>query len=467
MGKLRNNTQAAQAQMRVDNWVNLVTGLGDVSRDRIAAGSFQAGSQKDAQYYETLFAEDPLAHRIGILPPSEALRQGFNITGIEQGFKEKLEERYNELGADTALIEAMGLGRALGGAAVFIGADDGQDPSQPLDPERVRDVIFLKVLTRRNLQPATFYTDPLLAKFGEPETYQMQRYSSGGGSGGVTALIHESRLLIFEGTVTSDERRARNQGWADSIYLQTEESLRAFWGATQGMANALSDADQAVFKLDGLLDIIKGSGEGDDAIRRRLMLLQHGRSVARAIAVDARSESFEYIARQFAGYDTGLYALMYVVSAACGIPVTLLFGRSPAGMNSTGEGDITFFYDTIKAFQTRVLQPPLKLLVSLIGNTVGQMPEGWGIKFNPLRQLTDLEKADVRLKTAQADEILINTNVISPEEARQSHFGGEEFDTAIEIDESTAPEVPSATDNQAGQTGSQGTGNRQPMANKV
>jgi phage-related protein (TIGR01555 family) len=222
-----------------------------------------------------------------------------------------------------------------------------------------------------------------------------------------------------------------------------------FWGSMQGLANALSDADQAVFKLDGLMDIIKSSSDGDDAIRKRLALLQHGRSVARAIAVDAEKENFEYIGRTFTGYDTGVYALMYLVSAACGIPVSLLFGRAPAGLNATGDADIRFFYDQIKSFQEVTLMPRLRrvfelLMTAKLGPMGGVVPDDWSISFRSLWQPTALERADIRLKTAQADQIEIDANVITSEEARLSHYSGDEYNEHISIDMAVDPEAEAA-----------------------
>ncbi len=458
MGELKSTKQKviAATQERADNWVNMVNGLGDVSRDRTAAARFcsRGGSAADLQYWESVFAEDPIAHRIAHLPAKEMLRQGFRMdlgdtAGDDQA---PIMAEYDRLGASTALIEAMTFGRALGGGAVFIGADDNRPLEMPLDMKRIRNVAFLKPLSRRELTPLSWYSNPLhvdpeiRAKFGEVETYTMSLPSNGGATSANTITIHESRLLLFQGTVTTAQRRAMQQGWGDSIYVQIEQSLSLLWQSVSGLANALSDADQGIFKLEGLLDILRAGSEGDEAIRKRLSLLQHGRSVARAIALDAKNESFEYVARTFAGYDTGVFALMFILSAACGIPVTLLFGRSPAGLNATGESDVRFFYDNIKGDQEMKLLQKLRKLMEIImsaqeGPMKGKVPAEWSITFRPLMQSSPTEKADIRLKTAQADQIFVDLGEVSVEEARSSHFGGDEFDPDITLDPDLDTEV--------------------------
>jgi hypothetical protein len=344
----------------------------------------------------------------------------------------------------------MSFARALGGAVVFVGANDGQALDQPLNPLTVREVLYLKALSKADLQPLpqSMVRDLNSADFGKPELYQC-RISGDAGTEQVIVNVHHTRLVRFDGVATTARRRAQNQGWGDSVFRQVEETIMLFWGSMQGLANALSDADQAVFKLDGLMDIIKSSSDGDDAIRKRLALLQHGRSVARAIAVDAEKENFEYIGRTFTGYDTGVYALMYLVSAACGIPVSLLFGRAPAGLNATGDADIRFFYDQIKSFQEVTLMPRLRrvfelLMTAKLGPMGGVVPDDWSISFRSLWQPTALERADIRLKTAQADQIEIDANVITSEEARLSHYSGDEYNEHISIDMAVDPEAEAA-----------------------
>ncbi len=434
------------AQERADNWVNMVNGLGDVGRDRTAAARFHqkgATGNADVKYWENVFAEDPIAHRIAALPAKEMVRQGFrmDLGDMSGDMQAPIMAAYDKLGGALAFAEGISFARALGGAAIFVGADDDRALDQPLDLKRVRSVNFLKVLSRQNLVPETWYTafDPKEPKAGEPEIFSLNIPSVGGATGQQHIRIHESRLLIFHGNVTTAERRARQQGWGDSVYVQTEQSLSLLWQSVMGLANAISDADQAVFSLEGLLDILKSGSEGDEAIRKRLSLLQHGRSVARAVALDAQHEKFEYVARSFAGYDTGLYALMYILSAACGIPVTLLFGRSPAGLNATGDSDVRFFYDTIKSEQELRLGPQLRRLLEVLfaakdGPTKGVTPAEWSITFRPLMQSSPVERADIRLKTAQADQIEITEGVISAVEAAQSHYGGDEYDQDITLD---------------------------------
>lgn len=444
MGELRKPAEEQiRSSVRADSWVNAVTGLGS-ALDRIRANQHQSTPRSSFQQYESLLADDPLAYRMAHLPAREMLRQGFRLdfgNDAPTELKPTLMADFDRLGSTSVFVQAITLARGVGGAAIFIGADDGQDVSMPLDLMRVRKLRYLKVLSAIDMNARSWYQDPLDDKFGETELFDVVIPPRDGGGQQQNLLVHETRLLRFDGIVTTDRRRMQNRGWGDSIYIQCGDRIADFWTAAQGLGNALSDADQAVFKLKGLNDIIKGTPEGEEAVRTKLSILQHGRSVARAVAIDADTEEFNYESRSFAGYDSGLYALMHVVSMSCGIPVTLLFGMSPGGMNATGDADVRFFYDSVKGMQEMDLLPRLRRLFEIIfaqkeGPAKGKLPDPteWSITFVSLMQPSPSERADIRLKTAQADASDIDKGIITPGEAAKSHYGGDEYNQDISLD---------------------------------
>jgi hypothetical protein len=51
-----------------------------------------------------------------------------------------------------------------------------------------------------------------------------------------------------------------------------------------------------------------------------------------------------------------------------------------------------------------------------------------------LMQPSPLERADIRLKTAQADQIELELGVLTPQEIADSHYGGDEYDQDITLD---------------------------------
>ncbi len=137
--------------------------------------------------------------------------------------------------------------------------------------------------------------------------------------------------------------------------------------------------------------------------------------------------------------------MMLRMSAAARVPVTILMGQSPAGMNATGESDIRWFYDTIESSQKNTIEPALRrvlmlLMLSKSGPTSGQLPESWSIQFPSLWQMTPEEQANVEKTTAERDAIYLDRGVVTPEEVAVSRFtpDGWKPSTQINIEERVA-----------------------------
>ena len=67
------------------------------------------------------------------------------------------------------------------------------------------------------------------------------------------------------------------------------------------------------------------------------------RSVMNSILIDGE-DSFELKNMTLAGYKEIIEQQEVALSAVTQIPITILFGRSPAGMNSTGDADLEIYY---------------------------------------------------------------------------------------------------------------------------
>jgi phage-related protein (TIGR01555 family) len=87
---------------------------------------------------------------------------------------------------------------------------------------------------------------------------------------------------------------------------------------------------------------------------------------------------------------------MTLGSAVAGIPMTLLFGVSPGGLNATGASDIRAYYDRVRVQQTMKLGPAMAVLDEvLIRSALGSRPDDVHYNWRPLWQATALEKAQV------------------------------------------------------------------------
>lgn len=154
----------------------------------------------------------------------------------------------------------------------------------------------------------------------------------------------------------------------------------------------------SLLKLEGLSNLLTRE-DGTQAVIRRLELIDYSRRINGSVAVDKEDE-YGIFNIPLTGLTDIIQEFEQALCAVTGYPFTVLFGRSPAGMNSTGKSDLQIYYDTVRRIQRRKIRPALEYLVRLIqlskeGPTNGKELEKWSIKFKAIEPLNDLEQANV------------------------------------------------------------------------
>lgn len=390
---------------RLDSWKNLLTGLGG-SRDKSTHLHLSKGSALPAEYLEQLYLNDDIAARICDLVPHEMLRQGVCIKVNDEVFQ------WNNLGE--IIRDALTKARIFGAAFVYMGVDDGQAQEMPLLPNKISGIKFLNVLTCKELSHDSFYDDPNTAHYGRVETYRLNNVTTKLG-----ALIHESRLIPFFAMPPLNHRQ-----FPLSILQRVYPVLQQFHTAWQSTAHLMTDAAQGVFKLKNL-HVSMGTNRSDELLKR-MELVDMSRSISRSILLDAE-EDFRRDSYSFSGIPEILEKMMLRLAAAARIPVSLLMGQAPAGMNATGESDTRFFYDQVRAEQ-EALKPKLEHLIKILnGDSQAQI----NIEFPALWQMTDREKADLRRMEAETDRIYLQEGVLLPEEVAIKRFSSGDFTVDI------------------------------------
>lgn len=441
-----------ELKIQTDAWGNIITGLG-TARDKREAGAVKVrATNASFKEFEDLFHHDDMSATIAELPAKEMVREWFEVRTDGDTENSDPQERadtskatrqkLDDLEAPSRVFEAETWARVFGGSLLFLGIDDGggSDPkalSKPLNEKSIRTFESLQVFDRWDVSVLKWYDDLRSPKYGMPELYQVVNRGHSGGVASAALPIHETRFIRFDGAMTSRRRWVQNGGWADSVYIRVAEVIRDFGLAWGGTAHLLQDFAQAVFKMRGLKEAL--ASDNDKLVVKRMILMDTCRSIARAVPLDADGEDFDRKQTPVSGLPELLDRFALRVSAAARMPASLLFGQSPAGLNATGESDIRFFYDGIKAQQEHSLKPKMNRLVKLVflsadGPTKGQEPENWSIEFNPLWQLDEKEQAEVRKLQADTDQVYISNGVLTEDEVAASRFGGDRYSTDTTLD---------------------------------
>jgi phage-related protein (TIGR01555 family) len=342
----------------------------------------------------------------------------------------QIEEHAARLSFIPRMYEATVFGRLYGGGLLIIGADDGQDMATPLNEDGIKTIRYLAWIDRRFVFASTWYAE-IGPKFGEVETWEIVNPFGGQSN----TRVHESRVIRFDGAPVDFLMRRRLLGWSLSVLQAPYDTLRQYDQSFQSIANLMIDMSQAVMKINNLAQLISNDQR---TLNTRMQMVDMSRSSGRMLYLDAQNEDFERAATPLTGVADVIQMQMLNVAAAAEMPVALLFGREPSGLNATGDADFRRFYDNVKGKQINYLEPKLRRAYELIckakdSPTHGRVPPT-SFTWHKLYEPTELEQSQIRWNMAQADEKYVANEILLPAEVASSRFRNGELNLDTEID---------------------------------
>jgi len=418
----KNTTTTSSAPVtrrRLDRWINERNKFG-TSADPITQTRYTYDNKLDRKQLDALYSDDWLSRRVVEVPAKDATREWVTFTHEGDSSKaEKIKDECERLKVREKTEEAIILSRLYGGSLMALGAFDGQEMFLPLG--NVRSVEFLEVTDRWLAFPQTYYEDPLDMRYGIPETYLIHRLQL---RGSITSLVHESRLIRFEGNYLPIVDRLRNFGWSESVLQNAYEAMRQFGVGNQSGSAVLEDFVTKKMKISNLAELLSND-EGEAKVVNRLSMLAYAMSVHN-IGIFGEDEEFDKMGTPVTGLNDLLYYFVDVVSAAVNIPKARLFHNQSGILGGdAGSNDLRVHYDNIGAYQENNLRPKLRRIVDVVGEPFGIKPGEVDFTFKSLWRLSEVDEATVRKTTAEGDEIYIRNQVVEPEEVAISRFGGD------------------------------------------
>ncbi|TXG97739.1 MAG: DUF1073 domain-containing protein [Nevskiaceae bacterium] len=386
-----------------DGLENAVAGLGNL-RDKMAYNSWERGRTLTQVELQNMYRWSWLAKKIITIPADDAVREWRSVSSSRDDDEGKLATEWEKIEKKhrikAKIHEAMVWGRLYGGACIIIGTRDGmRDPSKPLDIDSIKkgDLRYLQVLDRWRMAAGPDRTSDITSpNFGLPETYIIAESA---------VQVHWTRVLRFGGTKLPYFSWLENGYWDDPVMCSVMEALANREVGTKAVATMMFEANVDVISGAGIADLLTMKG-GETKLAKRFMSAALLKSFNRVLLLDEK-EKYEKKQNQFTNLDKILQEFMSDVSGAADIPVTRLFGQSPAGMNATGESDTRNYYDRIASNQETDLRPIMDMLdkVLYLSEIGDEGFEDMCSDFNPLWQMSDTEKSTVGLNNAQRDKI--------------------------------------------------------------
>jgi hypothetical protein len=347
---------------------------------------------------------------------------------IDPGESDELMRTWKELRIWDALCDTIKWARLYGGAIAVL-LIDGQNLSTPLRIETVGKDKFkgLLVLDRWQVTPTL---QQLVTEMGPDMGLPMYYDVIGDSMGLKRAHIHYSRVIRIVGQDLPYWQRITEMLWGQSVIERLFDRLLAFDSTTQGAAQLVYKAHLRTYKVEGLRDIIAMGGPALEGLTAQINFIRRTQTNEGMTLMDSKDE-FEAHSYAFGGLDTVLLQFSQQLSGALGIPLTKLFGQSPAGLNSTGESDVRNYYDSTNQEQERRLRVGIGVLLQVthLSKFGKALTVGSDFTFRPLWQLTDLEKATMAATITTAVTSAVSGGVVGRQtgmkELRQSsHLTG-------------------------------------------
>lgn len=392
------NTETVSVQ---DAFSNPLFRLGWGSQSPLEATEYPLTRMTDNYaLLNSLYRDNWVVQNVVGLMVDDMLREWYKLKG---SYTPETLDALSKVERDTRLRERIneGLrwGRLYGGAAGLIMIDGQDDLSKPLDTDMIYPGSFKGLYILDRWQGITPNME-LVFEGGDPVP---ESYSITDARGRTVVNVHHSRVVRFTGRDLPFLERVAEMYWGESEVEALYKDVVAHDNVSANMAALTFQANINTMEVKGLEQLFS---IGSSQAQRRFWNVMQAQSVLRSNFGTQLVEEGNKITNTqytFTGLQEVYESMCLNLCGASHYPMTKLFGRSPAGMNATGESDLKNYYDYVDSQREAKVRPVLqKLLPVLAMSAWGTVPDDLEVTFPPLWTPTATETAEIALKKAQA-----------------------------------------------------------------
>lgn len=400
--------ESALVQAIGDNaFINMVAGLGTI-RDKASGAEFFATGRMSASELNNLYHGDWVAQKIILKPSFDAMRKGYYFENLTKKQDDQIKLLSKKVKLKQVLLRSLVLSRLHGWCYILVGERGTAtlDTELNIGPD---DLQFLSVLKRDECRPKnnTTYISAALTggEWDQPEYYEIGEYEN-------KKIIHHSRLIRID---CPDPLRGED-GLPMPILQQIKTTLLAHASINANANSLVYEAKVDVIRIPKLLDNLRAN-----PVNAINLMVKRFASIAtlkgnNGMIVLDKDEEYVSKTYSFGGLPELMREFKVETAGAANIPYALLFGQSPAGMNSTGDFDIRSYYDDVNTMQEGVLRDPVEVILSLMALSLGINVQDFGLVFNTLWQVDEKTRSEIELANSQRDLNYIDAGVLTEEQ---------------------------------------------------
>ena len=408
--------QQAQAQ---DAYINTLNRTGLMQPNWMNAIAYpETRTTQMYQLWNGLYRDSWIPAAIVDIPAEDMLKSWITITTeLAPEDMDQLDRAIRITQTKSKLLEGLKWGRLYGGAAGLImleGEDTPEALAQPLDLSRVRLGGYkgIRIFDRYiGVFPSVELVENISSPdFGLPTYYHL--------TGQTGIRVHYSRILRFTGADVPELERIAEQYWGISVLERVIGELAKRDNTSANVAGLVERANVLIRKLKGFTTKLGMASDGTRENVYQTLYAQNQTLNNFSTLVIGNEDDAANLQYSFAGIADVYELFMLDIAGAAKIPASKLYGRSPAGLNATGESDLQNYYDSIAQEQEAHLRPVLdKLLPVIATSTWGFVPDDLDFTFNSPRSASEEQKATIATGIAGQIAQLVNAGVVSTKQA--------------------------------------------------
>jgi phage-related protein (TIGR01555 family) len=374
---------------------------------------------RDYGLLNALYREHWIVRQIVDIIPSDMLKNWITLTTeVSPALLKKVDLELRRTQLIQKLKCGLQWGRLYGGAVgVMVVSGQGEDMSKPLNPRAVLpgDFCGLLIFDRWNsVDPSVELVEDVRdPEFGMPKYYTI----TDNGTGQVVK-VHYSRIVRFTGDDLPYWEAQAEQNWGASVIESIFDELKKRDNVSWNIAQLTFMASMRVLKMSDMGQMLSATDEQTKEELYRTIQAQNWLMSNMGMQIIDASDDLQSHQYTFGGVSDVYKQFMMDIAGAARIPATKLFGRSPEGMNSTGESDLQNYYDMIAQEQEAKLRPILnKILPVLCMSVFGAVPDDLDFEFDPVSEPSDEQRTELAKNGTDIVVAALNAGLISPRTA--------------------------------------------------
>ena len=342
--------------------------LGSAS-NLLSEGTFvRTNLSRNQELLTAAYRESWLAKKIIDMPAEDMTRAWYTLAASisleESDALRRLEARH---AVRNEITNAIKWARLYGGSlAVMVIRGDEDRLSEPLDVDSLAPGCFQGLLVVDRVQGITPSLD-LETDLDDPDFGLPMYYDVAADLGDRSFVrVHHSRVLRFTGRELPAMEMQQESFWGASELEHIWEELQKRSATSANIAQLVFQANVTTLKMSDFGEVL---AMGTPNQRRRILESieeQNRLRTSFGLQVLSAEDAYENHPYTFSGISEVYELFMLDISGAAEIPATRLFGRSPQGLNATGESDLKIYYEKIGQLQQTYLRPAMERLLPVI-----------------------------------------------------------------------------------------------------